>query len=143
MSYNHLTLEERERIYALKVSGLSFREIGLVLNRSHTTITREYQRNSKYFSEYIPCKAQRRADREGAKQRMKAPLKDLDTFLYVRIKLRDGWSPEMIAGRLRLDIPGTTIHHETIYKYIYGRGKEFKLWQVFGKFNQPWYLYFA
>lgn len=129
MPYNHLTLEEREKIYALKMTGLSFREIGTALNRSHSTITREYHRNSKYFTEYIPCKAQRRTDRQAKRQRMKAPLKDLDTFIYVRIKLREGWSPEMIAGRIRLDIPGSTIHHETIYRYIYGRGRTFKLWQ--------------
>ena len=32
-----------------------------------------------------------------------------------------GWSPEQIAGRLRLDQSKHTISHETIYRYIYRR----------------------
>ena len=30
-----------------------------------------------------------------------------------------GWTPEIIAGRLKLDKEGMTISHETIYQYIY------------------------
>jgi IS30 family transposase len=30
-----------------------------------------------------------------------------------------GWSPEQIAGRLRLEGTGHTVCHETIYRFIY------------------------
>jgi IS30 family transposase len=39
----------------------------------------------------------------------------------VREKLREGWSPEIISGRIGIDNPGYSIHHETIYSYIYAR----------------------
>ena len=39
--------------------------------------------------------------------------------MYVREKLKTkGWSPEAISGRLKLE-RGFSIHHETIYRYIY------------------------
>lgn len=52
----------------------------------------------------------------------------------MRIHLREpfGWSPEVIAGTLRLDHPGESIHHETIYRYIYSqrfKTRGMKLWQ--------------
>lgn len=125
--YNQLTLEERERIYTLKEQGLSFRSIGQILDRSHRTIAREYARNRNVGQEYIPCRAQEISIKRGEKQRTKAPLKNPQVFLYVREHLRLGWSPEMIAGRLSIDMPGQTIVAETIYQYIYGKGKKYRL----------------
>jgi IS30 family transposase len=37
---------------------------------------------------------------------------------YIKSKLKEDWSPEQIAGRMKLDI-GLLICHETIYRYIY------------------------
>jgi IS30 family transposase len=37
---------------------------------------------------------------------------------YIRAKLKLDWSPEQIAGRMKLDI-GVSVVHETIYRYIY------------------------
>ena len=55
----------------------------------------------------------------------KEPLKNKKVFGYVLEKLRDSWSPEQIAGRLReVDHPGDKswhICHETIYSFIYKR----------------------
>jgi len=36
--YNHLNLEEREKLYAWKLQGVSLREIGRRLKRNHTTL---------------------------------------------------------------------------------------------------------
>lgn len=118
--YKHLSLIEREKYYAFKEQGLSLREIGRRLGRSHTTLSREFGRNAKYGKPYIPCLAQRWADRRGQRQRRKAPLKSPLVFLYVRKHLReDQWSPETIAGRLPIDYPGNNIDDETIYRYVY------------------------
>ena len=38
---------------------------------------------------------------------------------YVEEHLRQGWSPELIAGRLSLQDPGLSISHEAIYQWIY------------------------
>ena len=122
--YSHLTLYEREVLYALRLQKKSFRQIGMVLGRHHTTLAREYARNQHGHKHiYVACTAHRRANRRASKQRYQAPLKNCELFLYVREKLRLGWSPELIAGGVCADLPGQSIHHETIYRYIYNRKK--------------------
>jgi transposase, IS30 family len=128
--YNHITLEERERLYALREQSKSLRFIAKILKRSQSSLSRELKRNIKYGeeflnNEYLPCKAQRLADKRALKQRYKAPLKNPEIFLYVREHLRAPyfWSPGTIAGRLRRDHPGETITKETIYRYIYAGRK--------------------
>lgn len=123
-NYHHLSLYEREVLYALRLQKKSFRQIGVVLERHHTTLAREYVRNQHGHKHiYVACTAHRRANRRASKQRYQAPLKNCELFLYVREKLRLGWSPELIAGRVCVDLPGQSIHHETIYRYIYNRKK--------------------
>lgn len=65
--YKHLSLEEREKLYFLKGQGLSLRDIGDILGRKHSSLSRELSRNKvglgkrsrEYLIfEYIPCKAQ-------------------------------------------------------------------------------------
>jgi len=129
--YKQLSLLEREQIFGLRKEKLSFREIGRRLNRPHTTLTREFLRNAKYGQSYIPCIAQKKAEKRSADQRSQASWKGSETYLYVREKLREEkWSPETIAGRLPLEHPGLSICHETIYRAIYDReNKKHKLWQ--------------
>lgn len=118
--YKHLSLLEREKLYAWKMSGVSISQIARRLGRNKGTVSRELERHSKYGRKYLPCLAQRQADKKGDRQRCRAPLKSPLVFLYVRKHLReDQWSPEIIAGRLPIDFPGESIHFETIYKYIY------------------------
>lgn len=110
--------------------GLSLRTIGHRLRRDHRTLGRELARSAKYFHPYLPSLAQDRAVRVAQAQRYTAPLKEPLVFLYVREHLRQGWSPETIAGRLRLDYPGYSVSDETIYRYIYKRAnRKLRLWQ--------------
>jgi len=129
--YKHLCLQERELLFAYREQGLTFRDIGKILKRSHTTLSREYTAYAKYGKPYIPCKAQAKADKIALIQRSSCGLKNHTVFLYVRKKLRKRWSPETISGRLPIDYPGQTIHHETIYRYIYNSQKTrgMQLWQ--------------
>lgn len=128
--YRHLNLEERERLYSLKEQGLSLREIGRRLGRSHSSLSRELGRNVRYGSEYIPCKADKKAQKRGCEQRYRAPLKKTRIILYVREYLKLGLSPEAIAGRLSIDHPEESIDDDTIYEYIYHpKNKRRKLWQ--------------
>lgn len=51
-----------------------------------------------------------------AKLMLRPALRD-----HVIAKLRDGWSPQQIAGRLKCEaLPCGTISHETIYRFVYG-----------------------
>lgn len=132
MSHHHLSLYEREQLALGRAKGLTFREIGRRLKRSHTTLTREWGERAKYGTQYVPCRAQAKAEKLAKEQRTKAPLKNPLVFLYVRQKLRDShWSPEIIAGRLPIDNPGESIHFETIYRYIhnYNRSGRARLWR--------------
>jgi transposase, IS30 family len=64
------------------------------------------------------------------RQRTKAAAKHPLIFTYVRQRLFRRWSPETIAGRLRLEHPGLTLHHETIYRYVYHPAQQsMVLWQ--------------
>lgn len=129
MPFKHLSLEERELMYGLLQKGYSHRQIATKLNRSQSSISRELKRNTRYGNEYIPCHAQRRYERESAKQRYQAPLKGPEIYLYVRERLRLGWSPEIISGRIGMYIKGSSIDKETIYRYIYSkRARRYKLW---------------
>lgn len=130
--YEHLNLEEREKFFGWKQRGLSLRAIARRLNRSASTLSKELKKNTKYGKAYLPCVAQRRAERVGARQRYKAPLKGLDIFLYVREHLRAPhfWTPQMICGRIGMDISGAAIDTETIYRYIYSRqARTYRLWE--------------
>ena len=129
-SYSHLNIEERERLFGWKKVGLSLRDMAEKLNRNVSTVSRELKKNTRYGKEYLPYLAQKRAVRIGNKQRYKAPLKNPEIFLYVREKLRLFWTPEIISGRIHLDIKGASIDTETIYRYIYSRhAVKYKLWK--------------
>lgn len=128
--FRHLSLEEREKLYLWHETGISNREIGKRLGRDHKAIGYELEQNTKYGNKYMPCIAQKRAKRVGSKQRYKAPLKNPQIFLYVREKLRIFWSPEIIAGRIGIDIKNASIHKDTIYEYIYSNAaRKYKLWR--------------
>lgn len=139
MSYKHLDLIEREKILCLKEQGCSLQDIAKRLSRNVGTISRELKRNEtgkgkksrEYLSfSYLPCRAQEKADKKALKQRQKAPLKNPLVFLYVREHLREGWTPDEIAGRLPIDHPGYSISYETIYRYIYSpKMRRYKYWQ--------------
>jgi IS30 family transposase len=130
-TYTHLSLEERERLFAGLCAGKTIRNISKELQRSHTTLSRELKRNSPYFQEYVPCKAQHKYEKRCIHQRKKAPLKSPEILLYVRDKLKnEGWSPGIISGRIKLDLPGLSIHPETVYRYIYKKeNRKETLWQ--------------
>ena len=122
--YRHLNLSDRVTIYSLKKQGKSLREIARNVDRDVGTISRELKRNkSRVDLEYFPVKAHDNFVRRALRQRTKAPLKNHETYLYVREKLREQWSPEEIAGRIKIDKPALSICFETIYSYIYARGK--------------------
>lgn len=132
LSFKHLNLIEREKLYGMLQRGFSHREISKTLNRSQSSISREIKKNTKYDKQYLPFYAQKRAVRVSRIQRSKAPLKRLDIYLYVREHLRKPfcWSPETIAGRISIDLPNASISPEAIYQYVYNpKNRRFNLKQ--------------
>lgn len=130
-TFKQLSLEEREKLYGWQREEVPLREIARRLGRDHSCLSRELRRN-RVNGDYLPCKAEAKAKKRNLAQRRKAPLKNSQIYLYVRVHLREGWSPEQIAGRLPLDHPGESIHPETIYRYAYHKRwgvRQEKLWQ--------------
>lgn len=132
MSFKQLNIQERENIFLWLNENVSNREIARRLKRDHRSINEEIKRNTKFGKNYSPSLAQKRAERIGKKQRYQAPLKNPEIFLYVREHLRHPhyWTPEMISGRVGLDIKEASISTEAIYQHIYSRKNlKYKLWE--------------
>lgn len=131
MHYTQLSSEERDRIAVWRGQGLGLNEIGRKLGRNGGTISRELRRNGHKQAGYVAIHAERLALDRQADARVRHPLKDPDTYAYVLRKLRSGWSPEQIAGRLERNHGGVpVIHAETIYRFIYDPANvQRKLWE--------------
>jgi IS30 family transposase len=113
-----LTLQERERVAQLLAMKTSHRKIGQQLGRSHTTISREVERNGAADG-YWPAQAQQRALTRRRERPLTRKLDDPELNEYVRVRLARHWSPEQIAGRRRREQPsGCRVSHEAIYRWI-------------------------
>jgi len=119
MTYRQLTLEERYQLEAYLRLGLRRAEIAARLGRHPSTITRELARNgdrdlSLGYSARNAARAtrQRRFDKGERCRKIRGELRAL-----VEQKLRLSWSPEQIAGRLRVEC-GIHVSHETIYQHV-------------------------
>jgi len=121
--YAHLTEAERELIAEMRWEGKGPSEIARVLNRDKGTISRELARNaSPEYHCYTPCRAHKRSVQRKLTARHSRPLlKSKKIQQYVRKKLKLGWSPEIIAGRLKEQRSGLSISPEAIYQFIYHR----------------------
>ena len=133
--YTQLTTAQREIIYLHLEGGKSLREIGKVLGRSHRTIGREIKRNghSSPFTDkliYSPSRAQRLVKQRREEGRLSKLESDQALRRFVIGKLNRGWSPEQIAGRLKLKGPADPPSYETIYQFVYAReNKALRLWE--------------
>ena len=119
--HNKLTEVERDRIAVMKASGKGVREIARTLKRSPSTVSDELKRNGDKGA-YVAIQAQSDYERRKSKAGIRQPLKNKDVYKYVIGKLQEGWSPELIAGRLKRNHPKDPrwwISYETIYQYIY------------------------
>jgi len=117
--YEQLSLEERCTIARLREAGQSCRQIASALDRSPSSISRELRRNGGRQVGYRPVYAQEqtRARRwSGSRLERDDPLRDL-----VLDRLRAGWSPEQIAGRLAREAGHAVISHESIYRFVYAQ----------------------
>jgi IS30 family transposase len=124
--YSHLSQEDRDTLSVSLGEGKSLREIGRMLKRSPSTVSREIKRNAPpiHNGYYLSHKAQTRADtrRQAASQRPR--LKTGKIKAYVVRQLRQRWSPEMIAGRIRGFGWDEAICYEAIYQFVYSEARE-------------------
>jgi len=121
MSKKHhkISSEERDKIAQWVSQKVGVREIARRFGRSPSSVSEELLRNSNKEAGYVAIHAQQLTSERVRAARKRHLLKNAVVFAYVHEKLRHGWSPEMIAGRLEKERVGQRIHHETIYRYIY------------------------
>ncbi len=99
---SHLTTEERDRIAQLKYRGANQKEIARALKRSPATISRELRRN-RTGTEYYAGMAQQHAERRRRERPIIRKMDNPEINQAVRHGVTQYWSPEQIAGRLKLE----------------------------------------
>lgn len=127
--YQHLSLFERQRIFEwFHYEKKKIREIARLLSRSHSTISRELKRyiSVKYIPMYYPNPAHKAYKWRMRERAKRTHLKSPETKQYVIDKIKLGWTPELISGRLKLDNDIDYVCHESIYQYIYKQAPELR-----------------
>ncbi len=117
--YGHVTIEERCEIARLHAMGQSVRQIAAGMDRSASTVARELKRNGSRTQGYQA----RYADQQAHARRWRGSRLARDSILREQVfsRLKQGWSPEQVSGRLALESGKRVISHESIYRFIYGQ----------------------
>ncbi len=111
--YHQLTQEQRYQIYALQKMGHTQTEIAVVIGVHKATVGRELKRNGDPRG-YQALPAQQRA-----LGRRSQGVRRISERMWQQVErlLRQEWSPEQIAGRLKRE-HHFRISHEWIYQHI-------------------------
>lgn len=121
--YRHLTEQDRIFLRIMLEKHYPKSKIASILKVDPSTIYREVKRNvcTHWHSghKYYWCSAAQEKYLKRRKRGLKLE-KDKNLQSYVHSKLKSGWSPYQIEGRLKIENEGQClISHETIYTYIY------------------------
>lgn len=121
--YEHLRAEERAALMLMRDERQGVRAIGRRLGRTPSSISRELRRNGSgghvYDASRAGVLAEGRRCRRGRRRKL---ARDTGLFGVVEHSLREGWSPERIAGGLKRLYPNETenrVSHETIHQALY------------------------
>ena len=129
----HLSQEEREKISKMLAIWKSYRAIWRELNRPHSTISKEIERNSEYLwfdkYNYSPWKAEGKAKerREKANRKHCKLIKDphlRKVIIWLMEKYWEYMWPDEIIKRLEKEIKEKLIWTSTIYRYFRWYGKK-------------------
>ncbi len=116
MAYTQLAEPDRIRIGLLKQQGKTLEDIGIVVGRNRSTISRELRRNNtgrQYSCERAHKLAIKRKSQAASQERMP---EDVKVLVIEKTLLQ--WSPEQISNRLALE-HDMKVSHEYIYQLIY------------------------
>lgn len=120
----YLSLDEREDIAGYLAAGKGPTEIGRLMNRSASTISRESHREGAVGpSGYYRAGPAHRDAQELAKRPKESKIvRCPELGVQVQTRLKKKHSPEQISARLKVDFPDDErmrISHEAIYQSIY------------------------
>ena len=114
--YEQFSLEERCTLSRLCQAGKTIRQIAAIMDRAPSTIMRELQRNRGTQVGYQPAYAEQQA--KSRRWKGSRLLRDPDLQDRVLTRLKQGWSPAQVAGRLKKESKRQVISYESIYRFI-------------------------
>jgi IS30 family transposase len=117
----HFTKDERNELSILLKKGYSHRDIAKSLEKDHSSITRELNRNS-VNGIYNPIKAHIKSvvKRNNAKYQNMKINQSSEFVEYLETHLKLGWTPEQITGRWNKQYPDKKhFSFKAIYKFLY------------------------
>ncbi|MDR3342922.1 MAG: helix-turn-helix domain-containing protein [Treponema sp.] len=117
--YHQLNQAQREAIAIGLEQGKSLSQIARELGVDKSTVSRELKQNNAPVNEvkYRGNRAHKRADARKRNSHRRERLADPFIRDFVEQGLKNGWTPEAIAGRLPLEHPGVKTNYETICGY--------------------------
>ena len=118
--YSHLKAEERDLIAVKYAAKIKPQAIADEIGKHVSVIYREISRNKSSKGLYLSIEAEKQAKERKSKAHRRKRIPNEFTRKYVEDRIiLDQWTPEQIAGRLKLEHPEHYASHETIYQYIY------------------------
>lgn len=115
---SHLTKEQRYTIDSMLQNGYNQKDIGQVINKDKSVVSREISRNSdKRSGQYKSDLAHRKClKRQDYKYKLRTFTPEVEK--HIRDKLRLKYSPEQIAGAAKKN-GDKCVSHERIYQFIW------------------------
>lgn len=126
MSYTQFTRDTRVELAILLNAGKNQTDCARILGMDRSNVCLEINRNKDPDGVYRGANAHKRTlkRRKKAKEKYRKIENDLELQKHIIKKLKQYWSPEQIAGRLKRIRGQTVISHETIYQFIYEKRKD-------------------
>ena len=134
-----LTAKDRAVLAQLLDLKKSKTEIARRLGVHRSTIYRELERNTGPLG-YLDVEAQQRAETRRMIRHPQPKLEQPEIREFVCQGLKERWSPDQIAGRLRREFPKQPQRHvspQTIYTWIKHQDKNGGSWREVLRFGRP------
>ena len=123
--YSRINISERVKLYHFLGKGKSVSQIASALGCHISSIYREIKR-CKSWQEYDALLAHNQATERCWRDNSKYRFVDMINYIVECLSVKR-WSPEQIAGRMKLGNMKPRVSKEWIYKFIYSKPDELQL----------------
>lgn len=130
MSHKHITSFQRNELSALLRAGLKQKDIAKLLDKTPSAICQELKRNKANTSTEYSARVAKQLtiERRGIANKRFRKIENNEWIRkYIEKKIKLYWSPEQIAGRIKMKWPDIKERHiakDSIYEFIYTERKD-------------------